>query len=149
MEFCMNSKEESGHKSIRPALMELSSGSLMHSALCLQCILSRPCSLEEEKGETGSVLKPDPQLEELMDGHYSCPAPVSLVFPGAAVRVEVKPRRGAGVASVTTRKNLPQGCGLALGRKRQIEKQGRAAPAGAAQGKASKPDFWVRNPTWD
>lgn len=109
MEFCMNSKEESGHKSIRPTLMGLSSGSLMHSALCLQCILSRPCSLEEEKGETGSVLKPDPQLEELIDGRYSCPAPVSLVFPGATVRVEVKPRRGAGVASVTTREEPPPG----------------------------------------
>lgn len=123
MECCMNSKEESGHKGIRPALMELSPESLVHSALCFKCILSRYCSLEKEKDEAGSISKPDPSFEELID---AIPACVSLVFPGADVRPEVKPRRGAGVASVTTGEEPPTGLWSGPGKPQEEERKSRA-----------------------
>lgn len=56
----------------------------------------------------------------------SLPACVSLVFPGTDVRVEGKPRRGAGVASVTMGEEHPTGLWSGPGKPEEEERKTRA-----------------------
>lgn len=92
MEFCMDSKEQSGHKSIRPALMGLF---LQEAACTLPCVSSAfypdPPPQRRGRDKPEASQSQTPVFRELIDIISAC---VSLVFPEADVRVEVKPRRG-------------------------------------------------------
>lgn len=68
-----------------------SPGSRLHSALGLKCILSRLSSLEKGRDKPEASQSQTLVFRDLIDTNPAC---VSLVFPEADVRVEVKPRRG-------------------------------------------------------
>jgi hypothetical protein len=84
MEFCMNSKEQSGHKSIRPALMGLF---LQEAACTLPCVSSAfypdPPPLRRVRDKPKASQSHTLVFRDLRD---TIPACVS--FPEADVRVE-------------------------------------------------------------
>lgn len=138
MEFCMNSKEESSHKSIRSALMGLF---LQEAACTLPCVSSAfyPDPPPQRRGRVSRKhleSRPLPRLQRPYRCHSCC---VSLVFPEADVRVEVKSRRGAEVAPVSPRGELSMWTGRTgaprEARRGRKKNQSTAALAGAAQRK--------------